>query len=363
MELDLITRRERAMDLADSALDAAWPERKGAEYVGAMQSAAKELEDIAAEMQAEGVEKVEQSRTYRYQGSIYSDLAPALGKEMLIKAKEAYQMAEAFLEGYDDELEWAKLNFNFGNTLRQVDPNDIAQLQEAEERILAARKVFAEQAPQFLEQVDTALMSVRSLLKIAPMVIAIERNYDEMEALKEELTGGGNISEIIPKVREVMTRDGGIAGLLGNVEALTSELPTELRESDTFAEIQHKLNSLAEVAVGGNSMGSQEEQILTMLRKRLEAELNETKVSSDRAETLRGVIGQLGSILSGDEDDLQALLDKGQRLRGLIDTQFESVHYLSHGLPRPPDGSRATSSPGISPRRTAPPPAPRSRER
>ena len=182
MELDLITRRERAMDLADSALDAAWPERKGAEYVGAMQSAAKELEDIAAEMQAEGVEKVEQSRTYRYQGSIYSDLAPALGKEMLIKAKEAYQMAEAFLEGYDDELEWAKLNFNFGNTLRQVDPNDIAQLQEAEERILAARKVFAEQAPQFLEQVDTALMSVRSLLKIAPMVIAIERNYDEMEA-------------------------------------------------------------------------------------------------------------------------------------------------------------------------------------
>ena len=101
MELDLITRRERVMDLADSALDAAWPERKGSEYVGAMQAAAKELEEIAAEMKAKGVEPVEQSRACRYLGSIYSDLAPALGKEMLIKAKEAYQMAEAFLEGYD----------------------------------------------------------------------------------------------------------------------------------------------------------------------------------------------------------------------------------------------------------------------
>ena len=88
-------------------------------------------------------------------------------------------------------------------------------------------------------------------------------------------------------------------------------------------------------------MGSEEEQILTMLRKRLEREMNETKVSSDRAETIRGVMGQLESILSGDEDDPQSLLDKGQRLRGLIDTQIESAHYLSHGLPRPPDGSRA----------------------
>ena len=138
------------MDLADRALDAAWPERYGADYVRKMLSAANELEEIAVEMQAERVEPVEQSRAYRYLGSIYSDLAPSLGKEMLIKAKGAYQMAEGFLEGYDDELERAKLNFNFGNTLRQVDPNDIAQLQEAEERILAARKVFAEQTLQKL---------------------------------------------------------------------------------------------------------------------------------------------------------------------------------------------------------------------
>lgn len=341
MGLDLITRREHVMDLADSALDAAWPERTGADYVRKMQSAANELEEIAADMKAEGVEAVEQSRVYRYLGSIYSDLEPALGKEMLIKAKEAYHTAEALLEGYDDDLEWAKLNFNFGNTLRQIDPNDIAELQEAEERFLSARKVFAEQAPQFLGQIDSALVSVRSLLKIAPTVQAIDRNYADMEILKEDLASGGNLSEIIPKVRKLMTKDGGIAALIGKAQALTAELPAELSQSDKFAEIHQKLNSLAEIAIGGNSMGSEEEQILTMLRKRLEAELKDEKVSSDRAETLRGVIGKLGSILSGAGDDLQELLDSGQKLRDLIATQFESAHYLSHGLPRPPDGSRA----------------------
>ncbi len=307
-----------------------------------MRSAANEIEKIAEEMQSEGVEPVEQSRTYRYLGSVYSDLAPALGREMFIKAKEAYELSEAFLEGYDDELEWAKLNFNFGNTLRQIDPNDIGQLQEAQQRFVAARKVFAKQAPQFLEQVDSALMSVRSLLKIAPMAMAIENNYAEMEALKKQLASGENLSEIIQKIRNVMTKDGGLAGLIGKIQTLTSELPEELRESDKFSEIQQKLNSLAEFAIEGESMGGQEKQIVNILRKRLEAELKQGKVSDDRAETLSGVIEQLRSILSADGDNLNELLERGQRLRELIGTQFESQHYLSHGLDRPAAGSRAS---------------------
>lgn len=341
MEQDLIIRRERAMDVADKALDSAWPERKGADYVRAMQSAAKELEKIATLMRKEGVEAVEQSRTYRYLGSIYSDLSPALGKEMLNKAKEAYQRAELFLEGCDDAIEWAKLNFNFGNTLRQIDPGDVTQLQEAEERFLSARSVFAEQAPQYLGQIDTGLTSVRSLLKITPTVHAIERNYAEMEALKDELARGANPSEIMPKVREIINRDGGIAGLIGKVQALTGGLPQEFSQSDEFGEIQKKLNSLAEMASGGGTMDSQEAQILSMLSKRLESELKDGKVSSDRAETLKGVIERFGSVLSGGGEDIEDLLDQGQRLRDTISAQFESLHYLSHGLPRPPLGSRA----------------------
>ena len=59
------------------------------------------------------------------------------------------------------------LDFNVGNALRQLEPNDVQQLMEAERRLLAARKVFAGKAPQCVEQVDEALSSTRSLLKIA----------------------------------------------------------------------------------------------------------------------------------------------------------------------------------------------------
>ena len=120
-------------------------------------------------MQAQGFDRIEQSRTYRHLGSVYADLEPALGKEMLLQAKKAYQKAETFLEDQSDELERAKLNFNCANALRQIDPNDVEQLQEAKRRLLTAREYFAGHAPQYLAQVDTTLQSVEGLLRIAPL--------------------------------------------------------------------------------------------------------------------------------------------------------------------------------------------------
>jgi hypothetical protein len=341
MERNLTHRRERAMDRADRALDAAWPERKGVDYVREMQSASKELEEIASAMRKEGIKLVEQSRTYRYLGSIYSDLATALGKKMLLKARDAYSKAETLLKGYDDELEHAKLNFNFANTLRQIDPDNIEQLQEAKRRFLFARKIFAEQAPQYIQQVDTALWSVENLLKIAPLVGAVDRNYAEALALKEELKRGGNLSEIIMKTREIMTREGGISGLIGKVQTLLDELPVELKQSEKYAGIHQRMSALTELAIGGGSMGNQDAQILKMLRDRLETELNEGKVSEDRAETMRGLLGQLGTILSGNDEEVHVLLEKVQKLRDSAEARFDTLHYLSHGIPRPPKGSRS----------------------
>lgn len=178
------------MGRADRALDAAWPARVGEDYVREMRRAVDGLVSIAAEMQAKGFDRVEQSRTYRHLGSVYSDLEPALGKEMLIKAKEAYHTAETLLEGQSDELERAKLNFNFANTLRQIDPNDIEQLQEAKQRLLAARAYFAMNAPRYLSQVDAALQSVESLLSIAPLAIAVKQMWMIWPTCKNSLQPG-----------------------------------------------------------------------------------------------------------------------------------------------------------------------------
>ena len=148
------------MARVDRAVDAAWPARQGDDYVREMRWAAGELETIAREMQAKGFGRIEQSRTYHYLGSVYADLGPALGKAMLLQAQKVYQRAETLLEGQSDELERAKLSFDFANTLRQIDPKDMEQLQEAKRRLLAARAYFAMHAPQYLAQVDAALQSV-----------------------------------------------------------------------------------------------------------------------------------------------------------------------------------------------------------
>jgi len=341
MDKILIDRRERAMDRADRALDAAWPHRTGADYVAEMQGAAEELEQIAATMQQDGGDPVEQSRSYSYLGSVYSDLAPTLGKKMLFQAKDAYLKAEALLKDCDDPLAHAKLNFNFANTLRQIDPNNVEQLQEAKRRFLFAKKIFAVQSPQFIPQVDTALGSVENLLKIAPLVGEVNRNFAAAEALTQELKKGDNLPELITKTRQLMKQDGGIHGLIGRVEAMVSQLPPELQQSEQFAEIRHKLGALTKLAIGGGTMDNQEAQIMQMLRDRLEADLQQNRVNEDRADTIRGMLAQLGTILSGDDDDIAGFMERAQKLRATARSHFDTQHYLSHGISRPPEGSRA----------------------
>ncbi len=52
-------------------------------------------------------------------------------------------------------------------------------------------------------------------------------------------------------------------------------------------------------------------------------------------------VGQLGTILSGDDEDVQVLIEKVRKLRDAAGARFDTLHYLSHGIPRPPKGSRS----------------------
>ena len=335
MGQDLIKLREQVMDRADRALDAAWPARIGEDYVREMRRAVDELTSIAAEMRKKGLDPVEQSRTYRHLGSVYSDLEPSLGKGMLLKAKNAYQAAETLLEGQSNDLERAKLNFNFANTLRQIDPNDIEQLQEAKQRLLAARAYFAMNAPQYLAQVDAALQSVEGLLRIAPLANAVKQNTDDMAALQKELAAGGKVSEIAEKAHEVMKRGGGVAGLTGQLISLVESLPPELKKSEEYANIQKQLESVTDQVRHIGLPDTEDRQILKLILERLESEARSGKVVGERAKTLGGMLDHLETILSGSDADEQAILGKLQKLREFTGSQFELVHYLSHGLPRP----------------------------
>jgi hypothetical protein len=329
------------MARADRALDAAWPARQGDDYVREERWAAAQLETIASEMQTQGFDRVEQSRTWRFLGSVYADLEPALGKEMLLKAREAYQRAETLLEDQSDELERAKLNFNFGNTLRQIDANDIEQLQEAKRRFLAAREYFALHAPEYLAQVDAALQSVENLLRVAPLANAVNRNIDDMAALQKQRADGGSIGEIAEKAWEVMKRGGGAAGMIGQLQTIIDTLPDDLKQNEKFADIQKQMQDLMNKNLGNKELAPEEEHILSLLKDRLKSDAKSDAVSKDRAELLSGALEEFGRVLAGDENDLQSLQAKLRKMRGIIEDKFEMAHYLSHGIERPAAGSRA----------------------
>ena len=340
MKQSLVTRRDQVMARADAALDAAWPARLGDEYVREMRWAAAELETIAAKMRAKSVDPIEQIRTYSNLGSVYADLEPALGKEMLLRAKTAYQAAEALLEGNTDELERAKLNFNFANTLRQIDPNDLQQLQEAKSRLLEARMYFESKAPQHLSKVDAALQSVESLLRIAPLANAVKQNTDDMTALERQLAAGANVNEIAQKAKELMSRGGGIAGMLGQLKTITNTLPADQR-TEKFPGIQKEIQDLTEGIRGGTELTSENKQILSLLTERLKSDTDGGAVSEDHAETLKGVLEKLGRIASADEKSIPALVRKGELMHRTLEGMLEMLHYPSHGIPRPPEGSRS----------------------
>ena len=292
MSQNLIVQRENAMDRADAAVNAAWPERKGESYVKKMKSAANELQNLAVSMENEGIDFMELSRTFRYLGSIYADLAPALGNSMYVKSKDHYLKAEKLLEGCGDDLEVARLNFNYANTLRQMDPNNIDQLQEAKTRFLSAKETFSIHAPEYLNRVDEALWSVNSLLNIAPILETVEKNYSDMEKLKKELNEGKDLKRIMEKMSEIMFRDGGIFGLIGKVKAQTDNLPQEIKQSEKFKEISLKLDELTGMALEG-AMDPEEVEIIKKLSERLENDISKGIVQPDRADTLRGLLDQI----------------------------------------------------------------------
>jgi hypothetical protein len=337
----LVKRRDDVLAIADRALQAVWPERKGDDFVRTTRWAVSELEAIAAEMLKQCLDPVERSRTYRHLGGLYADLEPTLGREMLLKAKEAYQSAEALLEGQSDELERAKLNYNFANTERHIDLNDVDQLQDAKRRLLSARKYFAANAPQYLANVDAVLQSVESLLELAPLAIAVNHNTDDMTALQKQLSAGGNVDEIGEKAHQIMSRGGGVAGIVGQLRKVIEELPPDRRRTEQFGEIQKQMQSLTEQVLGGYEMTPDEKQILDLVGQALKQEAGARKTSDSRAETLRGLLEEFGRAMSGDESNVEALRAKVQRMKEVAESKLELTHYLSHGIERPPVGTRA----------------------
>ncbi len=327
MSKDLVVLRENAMNRADRLVDANWPARRGTQFASDMNEVVDELKAIAAEMKAQDYARIEQSRVYRYLGSVYSDLAPELGIQMLYESCEAYDIAENLLKGISDPLEWAKLNFNYGNTLRQVADSDDTKLNKAKDRIELAGETFLKLAPQFMPRVNEGLKSIENLLKLAPIVEEVKNNLKAAKDL--------DIQDWLKR----MSRQGGISGLFSKIQNVVDGLSDELKQDARFLEISKKLGRIYVISEGDAIPKDNDYKVFELLEKRLEKDIKSGK--TQKPDQLKKLLATASDILSSGDNSVGDHMKKVEEIRELVNNTYEIAHYLSHGIPIPPKGTRA----------------------
>ncbi len=339
MSKDLIVLRENAINRAYSIVDANWPARKGAQFRSDMIEVIDELKTIASGMKAQNYPRIEQSRIYRYLGSLYSDLIPELGIEMIQKSCEAYDIAENLLKDINDPLERAKLNFNYGNVLRQADSKDVTKLEDAKRRIKLAGETFLKLAPQFMPSVDEALKSIEALLKIAPVAQRVERNIKDTKEIEKRRKRGVSEKVLLQDWLKLKSRNGGISGLLSEVQNVIDGLPTDFKEDERFPEISKMLGRIYTISEGDVMPKDNDDKIFELLNKRLEKDVKSGKTK--RSDQLKELLGSFKDIISSEDDSVGGHMKKIADMRGLVGNMLELAHYPSYGIPRPPEGTRA----------------------
>ena len=113
-----LRRRETLIARSDAALER-WPGRAQPEFATEMGTVAAALEALAQAMAGDR-DTVELSRTWRWAGNAYFDLAAGKERHALEQAAQAYQHAEEALANATDAQEQVKLNYCFGKTLLQL---------------------------------------------------------------------------------------------------------------------------------------------------------------------------------------------------------------------------------------------------
>jgi tetratricopeptide (TPR) repeat protein len=161
-----LKQREILLARNDATLDR-WPERTGPEFIREMTAVLQGLEALAREADAVVGDRLERCRTWRYVGNAYFDLGAVRELAQLKHAADAYQRAEALLEGLDDPIERMKLDYSYGNALFHLcDAQDLQLAQEARRRYSSALAIARIHMPAGVEAAQSALTN-------AEMVVAL----------------------------------------------------------------------------------------------------------------------------------------------------------------------------------------------
>ena len=141
----LLLRNNAAIDrwpAPSPRLRTASPQRTGQDFLLEMTAVAEALETLAREADSAGGDQLERSRTWRYVGNAYFDLANATDFGRLQLAIDAYRRSDALLSGTGNASERTKLDYYYGHALLHLSAGtDLPLLRESQSRYASAVEI------------------------------------------------------------------------------------------------------------------------------------------------------------------------------------------------------------------------------
>jgi hypothetical protein len=184
MDSDLLKRREALIGRHNAAMER-WPQRSGTAFQTELAQVAIALEAVARETADRDGNELEISRTWRWAGMAWYDLARSREPEWLHRACSTYRQAAAYLDAETDPVDASKLEYCYGRALlslsNQTDP-DVAG--EAVERLARSRVLARQSAPGLLPSIEEAL---RNAERVAALRGQVDRLEDQAAALTDQL--------------------------------------------------------------------------------------------------------------------------------------------------------------------------------
>lgn len=357
MDRMLRERRNHAAERHDAAL-ARYPTRQGEAFKRELRAVVDELSTITVAADVPLSDPVEVAKAYRWLGDACFDLGQGRDNSSLIRGDQAYQRAEQLLADSEAPLEMAKLDFNYGNTLRGLSQGvDVGLLEAAQTRYEKAVRAFrAHRLPDLAATVEDQLKSIDPQLRLARKRAEVERGQQRLQQLAERVQDADAVERdsIEKELKELgdLRRRGGITEALD--EALVSLEEQKQQHPERFGDALSKLDTLKESVTSLESMLADaqttrstkarpdpEEELLQLLQGRLQKEKEQGRVSEDRADQLASILQQFGEAMVTDGEDLASLGRKADKMHQLARRAMDQAMTPSWSTPDPEPGSRA----------------------
>jgi hypothetical protein len=359
MQGELRNARDAAIALHDAAVSRHSPNFDAA-FAAAMSEAIERLERVIADVERDPLaDLVEVSKTCRWLGDAWFDHGRHARRPSWERGAEAYLKAERLLAGRIAPVEQAKLDFNFGNTLRQLsEGTNVGLLEAAEARYDSAAKAFRDNhLSNFATMVSAQLGTLRPQLRLAREQAVMRENHKRIGILLDRFPTAGKVeqAEIAGEIGRTvgsLNRDG-LAAASGEAVAAVTEAARSVPEMEPqLAQLKASVEGIQRVlAAARKPQGAASEAtdpmiamgpaMAALLVGRIEHEVKADAITADRAALLTQLLDDFMRTVPAADDDLRSREQKTTRMREIMARLATAMASQSRRDPPPASASQA----------------------